>query len=640
MKKFLLGCCYYPSHWEDADMPGDLARIKDLGFNCVRMGEFDWSMFEKEEGKYDFSLLSAAVDRAAELGIDVILGTPTAAPPKWLVDKYPEVLCVNAAGTQMQHGSRQHHNHTSEVYLRYCAAITEAMAKHFCGCRNVIGWQIDNELNCHRTDSYAEADDVAFRKWLREKYGTVETLNRAWGNRFWSLEFNDFSQVTCPRPKPTHSNPAWFTDYYLFMSDTVVNYAAVQADIIRRYMPDAFITHNGIFGNIDYRALTDRCLDFLSYDSYPSFDEKNGKALGRRVAYKFAAMRDFSKDFLVLEQQSGPGGQLSYLLPTPRPGQIRLWTYQSIANGADGVLYFRYRTALYGAEQLWYGIYDHDGEENYRSREICKISAELARVGDIFLREGLKCEVAIWNDYHNTCVNQVESFAKTDIREIFAELNRRNIPTDLISDAERLSDYRVVILPHVAVADEALAEAVRCFTEGGGIAIFSARSGIRDKYVQYRPAKAPGVFRELAGCRVDWFTAVTEYEDQRIRFAGKEYPVDTYYEMLTPEDGACIGTYTDGFCKDRAAMVKCGNVYYIGAYLHKAPQLYGELVAQYVTRREPIDPDVEELHLGAYVMYLNHSDRAVTLAGYDILEEKDFTEIPPYGVVLLDGEKQ
>ncbi|MBR6557260.1 MAG: beta-galactosidase [Clostridia bacterium] len=639
MKKFLLGCCYYPSHWEDADMPKDLARIKDLGFNCIRMGEFDWSMFEKEEGKYDFSLLSAAVSRAAELGIDVILGTPTAAPPKWLVDKHPEVLCVSANGTVMQHGSRQHHNHTSEIYLKYCAAITEAMVKHFCGCKNVIGWQIDNELNCHRNESYAETDDAAFRVWLEKKYGTVEALNKAWGNRFWSLEFNDFSQVTCPRPKPTHSNPAWITDYYLFMSDTVVNFAAVQADILRRYMPDAFITHNGMFANIDYRALTDRCLDFLSYDSYPSFNESNGAGTGRKVAYKFASMRDFSKEFLVLEQQSGPGGQLSYLLPTPRPGQIRLWTYQSIANGAAGVLYFRYRTALYGAEQLWYGIYDHDGEENYRSREIRKISEELARVGDLFLRERLHSDVAIWSDYHNTCANKVESFAKGDAWEIFTELNRINIAADMISDPERMEEYKVIVFPHVVVADEALAEAVRRFTDRGGIAVISARSGMKDRNVQYRPTKAPGVFRELAGCRVDWFTAVPAYEDQRIRFEGREYPVDTYYEMLAPEGGECVGTYTDGFCKDKSGIVKCGNVYYIGAYFHKAPELYAEIVKKYVGHRDPVDPDVEEVRLGEHTMYLNHSDRAVPLAGYDILEEKSFEEIPAYGVVLLREEK-
>ncbi len=138
VKEFLLGCCYYPEHWKDTDMRKDLERIKDLGFNCIRMGEFSWSMYEPEEGRYDFALLEEAVRYAGELGLYVILGTPTAAPPKWLTDKSPEVLCTAADGTVMPHGGHQHHNHTSEVYLRHCAAITKAMVKHFCGYKNVI----------------------------------------------------------------------------------------------------------------------------------------------------------------------------------------------------------------------------------------------------------------------------------------------------------------------------------------------------------------------------------------------------------------------------------------------------------------------------------------------------------------------
>ena len=338
-KRFLLGCCYYPEHWDEANMESDIARIKDLGFNTVRMGEFSWSMYEKEEGKYDFSLLRKAVQLAEEAGLAVILGTPTAAPPKWLTDRYPEVLCKNASGTTMQHGSRQHHNHTSEVYLKYCAAITEAMVKTFSSCKNVIGWQIDNELNCHRNESYSETDHAAFRKWLENKYSTIDNLNKAWGTKFWSLDFHDFSQIQCQGPTTTHRNPSLMTDYYLFLSDTVVNYASVQTKIIRKYMPDAFITHNGWFGNIDYKKLTDECLDLLAFDSYPAFHEKNGIALGRNAEYRLACTRGCSEKFLILEQQSGPGGQLSYLLPMPLPGQIRLWTYQSIAHGAVGVLY-------------------------------------------------------------------------------------------------------------------------------------------------------------------------------------------------------------------------------------------------------------------------------------------------------------
>jgi len=633
--KFLIGCCYYPEHWDRSAMKSDLERIKGLGLNCVRMGEFAWSIFEKEEGKYDFSLLEEAVSYAEKLGIDVILGTPTAAPPKWLTDKYPEVLCTTKDGVVMSHGGRQHHNHTSEIYLKYCATITEAMVKQFSGCKNVIGWQIDNELNCHRYESYSKTDDAAFRVWLKKKYGTVEELNRCWGNTFWSLDFGDFSDVHCPRRIPTNENPSWMTDYYLFLSDTVTDYAAVQTRIIRRYMPDAFITHNGYFRNIDYKKLTRECLDFLSYDSYPAFRERNGRALGRNAAYKLALTRSCSEKYLILEQQSGPGGQTPYLLPTPIPGQIRLWTYQDLAHGAVGVLYFRYRTALYGTEQLWYGIYGHDGEENHRSREVREITKEMERVGDIFLKDRVKHPVAIYYDYHNVCADKAEPFAPSDAEFIFYALEKKNIHTDFVSKGDDLGKYKVVILPHITVADEELAKSLERFTAGGGIVIISARSGVKDENVHYRPCKEPGVFRELAGCSVDWFTSLPAHERQNVRFGGKTYPVSDYYEMLSPECGVAVGNYTEGFCKDGAAIVKNGNTYYLGFYSNTNADIYIDIIRSHVECREPIAEDLEEFDMDEYTLYLNHGYESVELKCHDVIKDENIESIPPFGVALV-----
>lgn len=634
--RILIGCCYYPEHWDETNMETDLARICDLGFNTIRMGEFSWSMYEKEEGKYDFSFLQKAVKLAEKMGLDVILGTPTAAPPKWLTERYPEVLCQTDEGKVLHHGSRQHHNHTSPIYLHYCAAITEAMLQAFCHCKNVIGWQIDNELNCHRNTSYSPSDDSAFRSWLKDKYGTIDELNRAWGARFWSLEFNDFSQIECPKKTTTHKNPSIMTDYYLFLSDTVVHYAAVQTKIIRKYMPDAFITHNGYFQNIDYKKLTDECLDVLSFDSYPAALERHAPFSGRNVAYRLAQTRGCSERFLILEQQSGPGGQLSYLAPTPRPGQIRLWTYQSIVHGAVGVIYFRYRTALAGAEQLWHGIYDHDGEENHRSREIRQITQEIQRVAPIFLQHRPRAQVAIFSDYHNVCCNKAEPFFADDSRDIFYALSRKNVHPDIIYTSDNLEQYKIVIFPHVAISDESLRERIEQFTANGGIAILSARSGIKDKNAHYRPLSYPGIFRSLAGCSVDWFTSVPEYDKQFVELFGKTYPVALYYESLRPEGGDPIGAYTQGFCQGKPAVVKNGNTYYLGFYCKGTAEIYYDLVCRHIRGSEPLDENLEEIALGEYKMYLNHGDRTIKADGYDLLQQCHYHEIPPYGVVLSD----
>ena len=635
INQFLIGCCYYPEHWDESSMEFDINRIKALGFNTIRMGEFSWSLYEGKEGKYDFSLLLKAVTLADKAGLNVIMGTPTAAPPKWLTDRYPEVLCTNANGVTMQHGSRQHHNHTSEIYLKYCAAITEAMLKAFRHCKNIIGWQIDNEINCHRNESFSNSDDLSFQKWLKEKYGTIDELNRAWGTNFWSLDFNDFSQIQCQRTTTTYRNPSLMTDYYLFLSDTVVNYASIQTKIIRKYMPHTFITHNGWFQNIDYKKFTDQCLDLLSYDSYPAFRERSSIGSGRNVEYLLSLTRGCSNKYLILEQQSGPGGQLSYLLPTPLPGQIRLWTYQSIAHGAVGVLYFRYRTALYGAEQLWYGIYDHDGKENHRSREVRQIAQEINRLGHLFLQERLQPQVAIYNDYHNICCNKIESVFKTDSWEIFTALNSRNIHPDFISTPEQIDKYKVVIFPHTAIADEALCHTIKQFTDNGGIAILSSRSGTKDANAHYRPETAPGVFRNLAGCRVDWFTSIPDHSPQAVQMNDKIYQIDTYYELLETEGADVIATYTNGFGSNKPAIVKQGNVYYLGFYCHGSAEIYYDIIRNHLDVQEPIHKSLEEVVLGNYKMYLNHGDEAIALTGYDLLQETEFQQIPPYGVTLI-----
>ena len=198
-----------------------------------------------------------------------------------------------------------------------------------------------------------------------------------------------------------------------------------------------------------------------------------------------------------------------------------------------------------------------------------------------------------------------------------------------------MGKYKIVIFPHIAIADETLCEKIRQFTANGGIAILSARSGTKDGNAHYRPMKAPGVFRSLAGCRVDWFTSVPEHTKQSVQMAGKAYAVDTYYELLETEGSETLGTYTSGFCNGKAAIVKNGNVYYIGFYCHNSPEIYYDIVCRHITAEAPIHEDLEEVVLGSYKIYLNHGDKAIALAGYDLLKQCRFEEIPPYGVALI-----
>lgn len=650
--EFLFGVCYYPEHWEKSDVRRDFSMMKQLGFNVVRMGEFSWSKYEINEGEFDFTFLQEAVELCAEFDLLVILGTPTAAPPVWLSQKHPEILYVDSNGATMRHGSRQHHNHTAKIYLEYVSRIVTKMAETFAGYENVIGWQIDNELNCHRNKGFAESDNTSFQEWLKDRYGTIENLNSVWGNVFWSLEFNDFSQITTPVLTTTHKNPTWLLDYYRFISDSVINYSACQYSILKAITPDKFITHNGMFDNIDYSKLARASLEFLSYDSYPAFGEREKRGMGRDWSRKLSRVRGVSQKFLILEQQSGPGGQLNYLLPTPEPGQIRLWTYQSIAHGAAGVLYFRWRTAPFGAEQLWHGILDYDSLPNMRYEEIAKISSELKKVANIFRTAHVENKVAIYTDYDNQSNLQIESFTKNDEREIYSAFNKMHIGVDFIYDLLNINQYKVIILPHISIATEKMASILKQYVNDGGVVVFGARNGMKDLNNHYYKEKAPGVFGEMAGITVEWFTTLPEYYEQYIDFECYSIKTERYIEVLKCEkDVEVLATYRYRHYKEKPAVVKRGLgkgvVYYFGAYFtdELAERLAGitkEYIQHEIFDCLPEYIEVSRLISGnkTYCLLLNYNDTAqlFNLNGYiDMLSGKPMGHcMNPYEVALIE----
>lgn len=230
-----LGVCYYPEQWPEELWADDFRRMRELGFSHVRIGEFAWTIFEPEEGSFSFFLFDRAIDLAHTYGLKIILGTPTATPPAWLTHKYPEVLNVSQEGVQYQHGMRRHYNYNSNVYRRLSAEIVAQMAAHYKDHPAVIGWQIDNELNCEINVFYADADHQAFRAWAKQKYRTLEKLNKAWGTTFWNQTYTSWEQVFLPRPTVNGSkNPHHVLDEKRFISDSAIAFAKLQVDKIGR----------------------------------------------------------------------------------------------------------------------------------------------------------------------------------------------------------------------------------------------------------------------------------------------------------------------------------------------------------------------------------------------------------------------
>ncbi|MEM3659363.1 MAG: beta-galactosidase [Thermoproteota archaeon] len=326
---FRFGVDYYPEHWPRERWAKDAEMMAELGFNTVRLAEFAWSRMEPVEGKFDFSWLDEALETLSKHGIKAVLGTPTAAPPPWLVKAHPDILQVDAQGRRKPEGTRKNCCAVNPNYIEHTKRIVEAMVLHSKDNPSIIGWQIDNEFDVNLC--YCENSVTAFRSWLKEKYGSVERLNSACGLVFWGQEYGSWDEVFPLRPPFDMQNPALCLEWHRFSSDAWVNYQRLQVEIIRRHAPHHMVTHNfmGLYKELDYFKLA-RDLDLVSFDYYPKWSSKTDHAAS---AMAHDVMRSLKKKpYWIMELQSG--AVKTHLAPIPKPGEIRLWT----VNQSPGVL--------------------------------------------------------------------------------------------------------------------------------------------------------------------------------------------------------------------------------------------------------------------------------------------------------------
>ena len=409
-KRLVLGTCYYPEHWPEAMWREDLERMLASGIEVIRIAEFAWNKTEPVEGVFTYDFFDRFLDLCDETGMKVIFGTPTATPPAWLTERYPEVLNVDVEGKTYRHGARRHYNYNAPVYRYLTERIVTRLGEHYGQRKCIIGWQIDNELNCETDKFHSEADSAAFRLFLRDKYGTLDALNEAWGTVFWNQTYTNWDEVHVPRKTISNStNPHEVLDYTRFVSASARSFCKLQSDILRKYIkPGDFITTNGMFSSLDNHQMTKESLDFYTYDSYPNFaycldaynpDDRDLR--DRRWSRNLIQVRSVSPEFGIMEQQSGANGWNTRMeAPTPRPGQMTLWTLQSIAHGADFVSYFRWRTAIMGTEIYWHGILDYSGRENRRLRELKDIREKIGRLAPV-AGQKYRAKVALLKDYDN-----------------------------------------------------------------------------------------------------------------------------------------------------------------------------------------------------------------------------------------------
>jgi beta-galactosidase len=678
MDELTLGVCYYPEHWTEELWEDDFRRMREINVSVIRMAEFSWAMLEPKEGVFDFRFFERVMDLAHRYGLKVILGTPTATPPAWLTHKYPEVLNVNKEGVVYRHGMRRQYNYSSPKYREFCERIVQNMVEAYKDHPAVIGWQIDNELNAEMDVFYSEADHVAFREWLKERYGTLEVLNKAWGAVFWIQTYTDWEQVYLTRPTVQNSiNPHLALDEKRFISSNTISFVKLQADIIREQAPQHWITTNGMFPHLDNHELTDNVLDFYSYDSYPLFstvvsDNEENPLKDRAHSMYLSITRSISPNFCIMEQQSGPGGWVNWYIETgaPRPGQVRLWSYQSVLHGTDLLLYFRWRTATVGTEIYWHGINDYHNQPNRRVKEVAQVGEEFAKIGSLIAGTTYQAEVAIMQDYDSIWDGELDIWhgplQGQSLRSWYKQLQYRHIPTDLITlrsktSLEDLSKYKVIVYPHPAIMTDETAELLTRYVEQGGKLFFGARTGYKNPNGHCYMRPFPGPVAELCGITIEDFTVVkgTKYAAE-INWEGNRLPSGTkavgFNEILSVQNPEVeiVAEYSTEYYKGKPALTRRafgeGDVWYYGAAYSEpiVDALIDELglaspVAAWLDVPAEVELGIRSSDAASYVFLLNYSEHPATIYVKQTSKElltgvqlENDVEMPPYGVMVLD----
>ena len=567
----ILGTAWYPEHWEESRWETDLGLMQAAGIRMVRVAEFAWSRMEPEEGHFDFDWLERAVALAGKHGVLVVLGTPTAAPPAWLTQKYPDTLLVDEFGRQATHGNREHYRLTSQRYREFARRIAEEMAKRFGHNSNVIGWQIDNELG---PVSYDDDTRRQFQQWLKARYQTLDSLNRHWSTSYWSQTYDNWQEI--PIPIGYH-NPGLMLEWKRFISDTFRDYQHNQAAVIRGTVdPRQFITHNfmGWYDGFNHYVLANE-LSFASWDDYVGTGHHDPASNGMLHDLTRGFKR---KNFWVMETQPGSVNWAPVNNALDR-GEVREMAWEAIGHGADAVSYWQWRSALGGQEQYHGTLVGPDGNPVPLYQEVSQIGKEFAEVGDVLSGTTSAAQTALLQDYDSRWAIQFQKHNQDfdtfgHFRSYYRPLQALAHEIDIVNPSAPLSQYRLVVAPHLNVLPDGVANHLLEYVKAGGHLVLGPRTGMKDQYNALLPSRQPGVIlSQPMGGDVAQFYAL----EKPVPVAGSqgEGEARIWAEMLetTSPDTEALLRYgkSNGWLDGQPAVITrrvgAGRVTYVGAWL-------------------------------------------------------------------------
>ena len=585
-----VGSYYYPEQWPRSQWERDLKKMAEVGFEFTHFGEFAWSFIEPQEGRFDFKWLDEAVELAHRNGIKVIMCTSSPTPPAWLSEKHPEILMVNEDGRTMQHGSRQHISWSSPVYRQYVSKMVEALARHYANDKRIWGWQLDNEPSHYGQYDYSAAAQSGYQRWLKEKYVTIDSLNKVWGTAFWSIRYDNFEQIRIPNQKEliAQPNPHAVLDFRRFSADEVTDFMGMQYKILRRHIPAGqWITTNLMpdHAPVDPTRMTN--LDFVTYTKYlvAGYDMgigEQGFRMGSPTSIAFAndLFRPVSGVTGVMELQPG---QVNWgrFNPQTYPGVVRMWIWHAFAGGNKFVCNYRFRQPLTGGEQYHYGIIGPDGVNPSSSGlEYIKVNSEMRQLRKEF---DPKAEMPAAYRSRLTAVlyspdnrwetdNQPQTFQWNywnHLMRYYGALKQFGCPVEVITENKDFSKYPVLIAPSYELLDAKLVERWKQYVEQGGHLVLSSRTGQKDRNGKIFETKWTAVLESLLGGTVSFYDQLPDSRTGTVSMDKETFNWNNWADILSPSASADTwATYTNQFYAGRPAVIHRrlgkGSVTFVG----------------------------------------------------------------------------
>jgi beta-galactosidase len=649
---------YNPEQWPRPVWDEDVRLMGEAGVDLVTVGVFSWAELEPTEGEFSFGWLRELLDLLGAAGIGADLATPTASPPPWLSTHYPDVLPVNAAGARYTHGSRQHFCVCNPTYRAMARRIVERLTTEVGDHPAIEMWHLSNEYACHVPYCYCDHHAGAFRQWLERRYGSVAGLNEAWGTAFWSQRYSDFAEVMPPRMTPTFVNPAQDLDFRRFSNDAFLEEALEERAIVRSCRPELPVTTNfmGFFKPLDYFGWAAE-LDLASTDNYT---DPAAEDWGMQSAMHYDLVRSVNKKipWMVMEQTSSRVNWREHNA-AKIPGQMRAMSYQAVARGATGVLFFQWRASRAGAEKFHSAMLSHSGERSPVWSEVAGLGRELARLGS-FDGAAVDARVALVFSWPNWWALEAPSKPANDLRMdeqlawMYRPLYNNGITADFCRPDEPLDRYEAVLVPSLYLVSEQEGDNLVSYVERGGTAVVSFWSGIVDHNDAVYLGPYGGPLRPLMGCDVLEVAPLPAGETVEVEWDdGAKTEASFWADIAAEGNGRVVARVADGPWSGRPAVVETsygkGRAYYLSTRLDAAglARVYARVAALSADQRlMAATPGVERVVRASaghtYEFLINHSreEQHVEVApgGFDLLAERELdakVKLPPMGVAVV-----